>query len=114
MPTPYSLDQIFALQPEPTTGDFGINVGEKILEKTDIFSEPASAPRSHCNIGSTEQKIRLATGGALVIAAAFAPVSRGWRIGLAAFGASQLVTGAMSYCPLWHALGIDTRREEEV
>jgi hypothetical protein len=55
----------------------------------------------------------MAAGTALLAAAAFAPVSRGWRIGFAALGASQVVMSAMSFCPLWHALGIDTRRQNE-
>lgn len=90
-----------------STDDFGTNVGEKIIEVAEL--QKAQAKEERCNIGSTEQKIRFAPGATLLAAAAFAPVSRGWKIGFAVFGASQIITGAMSYCPLWHAIGVDTR-----
>jgi hypothetical protein len=116
MPTQTTIDPLSALQPESASSDqFGTNVGETILQQTRLLGEadePAPS-QSRCNLGRTEQKIRLASGTALLAAAVFAPVSRGWRIGFAVAGVSQLVTGAMSYCPLWQALGIDTRRLEE-
>jgi hypothetical protein len=105
----------FGYRADPNSTDgFGTNVGDKILEKADFLSESATARRLPCNVGKTEQKIRMTAGAALIGAAAFAPLSRGWRIGLAVFGASQLITGGMSYCPLWQALGINTRQVDDL
>ncbi len=64
-----------------------------------------------CNVGRSEQKLRLAAGTALLAAAAFAPLGRGWRIGLAAAGVAELVTGAIRYCPISQLLGVNTCRE---
>lgn len=63
-----------------------------------------------CNIGPTEQKIRLGAGTALVAAAIFAPVDKRWKAGMAAFGVLQLATGTSRYCPVWHATGVNTNR----
>lgn len=63
-----------------------------------------------CNIGPTEQKLRLGAGTALVAAAIFAPVGKRWKLGMAAFGALQLATGATRYCPVWHATGVNTNK----
>lgn len=104
--------------PPATSSDFGTNIGEEIENSTRASQSLAvgdfsGSQRSRCNLGAAEKKVRIATGTALLGVAAFAPLSRGWRIGLAVAGASQLITGAMSYCPLWQALGIDTRHAGE-
>jgi hypothetical protein len=82
---------------------------------SDDFGDTVSefhAPQSReCNVGRTEQKIRIGAGVALLAAAALAPVNRGWRIGFVALGAMELITGARRHCPLWQALGINTNRE---
>ena len=129
MPTPNTLDPLANVHPQPTTSEeFGTNVGETILAQTDFLadpdfsgstsdsslSSPEPAGNSRCNLSHTEQKIRLAAGATLLGVAAFAPLGRNWRIGLGVLGAAQLVTGAMRYCPLWQALGIDTRKAEEI
>ena len=75
--------------------------------------QPWAEEQRPCNVGRTEQKFRLAAGGVLLAAAAFAPVGRGWRIGFAVLGVAELVTGVMRYCPVNQALGIDTCRDEE-
>ena len=112
MPTANGLDQALDQQTtaSASTDDFGINVGEKILEQASL-AEITGEHASRCNIGSLEQKIRIGSGVALLAAAGFAPLSRGWRIGLAVAGLSQLVTGATRYCPVWQAMGIDTRKD---
>ena len=74
-------------------------------EQMDTELEPRSR---HCNVGRAEQKFRLGAGAALLTAAAFAPMDRGWKIGLAVLGAAELVTGAMRYCPVSRMLGINT------
>jgi hypothetical protein len=107
---------------------FGTNLGERIEEQMPAApdlstSQPAPSAdheptfeeriaHSRCNVGRTEQKVRLVAGTALLAAAAFAPMSRGWRIGLAAFGIAELVTGATRYCPVSQLLGVNTCREE--
>lgn len=107
------------------TDEFGTNVGEKLEEEIGIedtadeslaeFGRQTGHLRaSRCNIGATEQKVRIGAGVALLAAAAFAPVSRGWKIGLGALGAAQIVTGMTTFCPLWHALGINTQRDETI
>jgi hypothetical protein len=65
-------------------------------------------PRSQCNVGRAEQKFRLAAGAALLAGAAFFPLKNGWRIGLGVAGVFQLITGSIRYCPVSHALGINT------
>lgn len=99
------------------TDEFGTNVGEALAAKFDfepqLWAEEDMGESSRCNVGRTEQKFRIVTGGALLAIAAFAPLGRGWRIGLAVLGAAELATGAMRYCPINQALGINTCREEE-
>ncbi|HEX2099953.1 MAG TPA: DUF2892 domain-containing protein [Candidatus Synoicihabitans sp.] len=108
---------------------FGTNLGDRLEEQmpaapdlsTSLPSLPMSAelsdrePRagSRCNVGRAEQKVRLIAGTALLAAAAFAPVSRGWRIGLAAFGVAEILTGSIRYCPVSQLLGVNTCRDEE-
>jgi hypothetical protein len=94
-------------------GDFGTNVGAAISEKVDVSDQRNEFPPSRCNVGRAEQKFRLGAGAVLLAAAAFAPLSRGWRIGLAALGAAELTTGAMRYCPVSQLLGINTCRGDE-
>lgn len=116
MSTPSPVESAFATTaaPEVEPAEFGTNVGELIDERVTTISEPSVyRDLRRCNLGKTERNVRLGTGAALLGAAAFAPVNRGWRIGFAVLGAAQLITGARQYCPLWHALGIDTRRPGE-
>ncbi|MEO6004359.1 MAG: DUF2892 domain-containing protein [Opitutus sp.] len=87
--------------------DFGTNVGLMVEEKIDVYA----APQSSQNVGRTDQKIRIGVGAALLAAAAFAPVGRGWRIAFAAIGAGELITGVRRHCPVWQALGINTNRD---
>jgi hypothetical protein len=113
MTLPTSIDPATDLETEATTDDFRINVGEEVAQRFDFDAELEWMRDSNCNVGRTEQKFRIATGSALLAAAAFAPVSRGWRIGFALIGAAELVTGAMRYCPINQALGINTCTDEE-
>lgn len=116
MSTSSTTNPTLDLETEATTDEFGTNVGELIAEKVNLVPEAAEtnlASTSRCNVGYTEQKIRIGVGTALLAAAAFAPVSRGWRIGFAVVGAAELITGAMRYCPVSQALGINTCREGE-
>ncbi len=100
--------------------DFGTNVGERIAEQT-AFDQPdfaaiesppetVAARRLPCNVGRTEQKIRIAAGSAMVAAAMLAPLGRTTRVALGLLGAMELVTGSTRYCPLWQAIGVDTNR----
>ena len=85
----------------------GTTVGLIVQERVDVLGAPASQQ----NVGRTDQKIRIGVGAALLAAAAFAPIGRGWRTALAAIGAGELITGVRRHCPVWQALGINTNRE---
>lgn len=99
--------------------DFGTNVGEKILEQPEArqviaeVTHPMETGWGACNVGRTEQKIRLAAGAALLAAAAFARVNPRWKIAMGIFGAMEIVTGSTRHCPVWSALGVNTARGEE-
>ena len=90
-----------------TEENSGSAVGTIVERKVDVLAVPASER----NVGRTDQKSRIGVGAALLAAAAFAPVGRGWRIALAALGAGELITGVRRHCPVWQALGINTNRE---
>jgi hypothetical protein len=89
---------------------FGTNVGETILERVSQEAMPQRELTLPRNLGNAERCIRMSAGTGLIAAAVLAPLSRGWRITLAAVGVTELTTGASGYCPLWQALGINTRR----
>jgi hypothetical protein len=61
-----------------------------------------------CNVGGVERPIRLVIGILLVGIGAFADLPPlGTGVALLA-GTIALVTGAISYCPLWALLKINT------
>ena len=61
------------------------------------------------NMGSTEQKIRMAIGSAAAAAAIFAPLRYKWK-GLLAFAAfSGLFTGTTGYSPFKKVFGLGSR-----
>jgi hypothetical protein len=62
------------------------------------------------NVGGNDRKVRIATGVALLGAAALAPVGRRFKGMLAVAGAESLVTAATGYCALNQALGVNTAR----
>lgn len=116
MSTSSTTNPTLDLETEATTDEFGTNVGELIAEKVNLVPEAAEtnlASTSRCNVGYTEQKIRIGVGTALLAAAAFAPVSRGWRIGLGVFGAAEILTGALRYCPVSQLVGVNTCSDGE-
>ncbi|HTO05248.1 MAG TPA: DUF2892 domain-containing protein [Opitutus sp.] len=92
--------------------DSGLNAGDMMARKANYAGHP-QARSLRCNVGRTEQNFRIAAGGALLTAAALAPVSSAWRITFAALGAGELITGITRYCPISQALGINTCRDEE-
>lgn len=98
---------------EPAGPVFGLNVGEQIADKLTTVRQQRRWLHAHCNVGRTEQKIRLGAGVGLLAAAAFAPVSRGWKIGFALLGTAELITGATRYCPVSQAFGINTCRSDK-
>ena len=116
MPTPNSpANSIFDIHADPAfAAQFDTKTGESTLGMAK-FREPMGSPRGlNCNVGRTEQVVRLTVGAALVTAAAVAPLNRGWRIAMAAAGATQLVTGSTRFCPLWQALGVSTCSDGEM
>jgi hypothetical protein len=62
------------------------------------------------NVGGRDRNIRIATGIALLGAAALAPVGRRWKGVLATLGANSLATAATGYCAMNQALGVNTAR----
>jgi len=58
------------------------------------------------NMGSTEQKIRLALGAAACAAAIFAPLRYKWKGLLAASAFSGLFTGATGFSPFKKVFGL--------
>ena len=101
------------LQPDSTDAMIANKSRDMMAQHTNSLSQSEDTLHSQCNVGRTEQKFRIGAGAALVSAAAFAPVSLGWRIGLGVLGAAELITGAMRYCPVSRALGINTCRAGE-
>ncbi|MHB8483616.1 MAG: YgaP family membrane protein [Nitrospiria bacterium] len=60
------------------------------------------------NVGNIERVIRISLG-VILLAAGYSGVLPGW--GSAVFyilGVVAIVTGAISFCPLWRVLGINT------
>lgn len=113
MTIPHRSPPTVDIQSDPTTTDeFGRTVGNAIDEKMDFLAYPRSRDGSPCNVGRTEQKLRIGSGLVLLTVAAVAPLSRGWRVSLAVLAAVELITGARRHCPVWQALGIDTSRAE--
>lgn len=62
----------------------------------------------NCNVGSTERNIRLAGGLAVIGLGLFAPFNKAGRIAAVSIGAAEVITGLTRYCPVNHALGINT------
>jgi len=105
-------------QSDPTMSDDAGPIGSVIAaEEVSITTPPwtqQSGPSRRCNVGRTEQKFRIGGGVALLAAAAFAPIGRGWKIGLAVLGAAEVITGTTRYCPVSQMLGINTCRADEL
>lgn len=60
------------------------------------------------NVGSVEQIIRIVLGLALVSLVFVGPQTPwGW------LGVILIATGAISFCPIWRALGINTRKDQD-
>jgi len=55
-----------------------------------------------CNIGRTEQIVRIAVGGVIVILGIY--FKSWWGI----IGIVPIITGSIRYCPISHILGIST------
>jgi uncharacterized membrane protein HdeD (DUF308 family) len=65
------------------------------------------------NVGSMDQKIRFAVGVAAIIIGVLVWNAQDSVLALVVglvVGAIMLVTGATSTCPIWSALGVNTRR----
>jgi hypothetical protein len=60
------------------------------------------------NVGGTDRTVRLVAGGALLGAAALAPVDGRLRAAMGVGGVAMLGSGLTGYCPANAALGIDT------
>lgn len=63
------------------------------------------------NVGGWDRNIRWMVGAGALMAGLIAPLNRSWRIGLLAFGASELFTAGARYCPVNELLGVNTAPE---
>lgn len=64
-------------------------------------------------LGGVDRTIRIVIGGVLLAAAILAPIATAWQVGLIAVAAIALITGITGFCPLWHLLGINTRKRQD-
>lgn len=64
-------------------------------------------------LGGIDRTTRIVIGLGLLAAAILAPIATGWKAGLIALAAIALITGVTGFCPLWHLLGINTRKHED-
>ncbi len=62
------------------------------------------------NVGGLDRKMRWILGTAALVTAFTAPLPKGWRISLLAFGATEFLTAGSRYCPMNELLGVDTRK----
>lgn len=67
------------------------------------------ARRIHLNVGGLDRVLRLLFGTAFLAVGLFADVTLGWRIASFVLAAIGLGTALLRYCPVNHALGVDTR-----
>ena len=61
-----------------------------------------------CNIGGVERTIRIILGVILLLVGYLAGLPTWGTVAAYLLGAVALVTGAVRFCPLWFALGINT------
>lgn len=61
-----------------------------------------------CNIGSVERTIQIILGVILLLIGYLAGLPTWGAVVAYLLGAVALVTGAVRFCPLWLALGINT------
>lgn len=66
-----------------------------------------------CNVGGVEKGFRLVLGVALLVIALTGLVSGTAGLVLIALGVIALVTGAISFCPITHLMGISTCKPTE-
>jgi uncharacterized membrane protein HdeD (DUF308 family) len=60
------------------------------------------------NVGTTEQKVRIAVGALLLIVGLAANLPAGMNILALVVGVVAVVTGAIRFCPAWSLFGINT------
>jgi hypothetical protein len=60
------------------------------------------------NVGTTERLVRIGLGVILLLTGYFAALPQWGSIIAYLLGVVAIVTGAVSFCPLWQLLGINT------
>ena len=60
------------------------------------------------NIGNAERMTRFIAGAILLALGFFVPLHPYIMIAVVAVGVIAVITAAVRFCPLWHALGINT------
>ena len=64
-------------------------------------------------VGTQDRAVRGVLAIGALIGAGLVGFTSGWGLILVAVVAIMLVTGASGYCPIYSALGIDTRRHDQ-
>lgn len=65
------------------------------------------------NIGSVDKKVRIGVAALIVILYFLGIIKGTWAIILGIFAAIMLVTAYMNFCPIWAALGVNTRKKDK-
>lgn len=65
------------------------------------------------NVGGIDSIIRTVLGVASAAAGIFVSMSAGLRIAAFVVAVVLLFTGIYGFCPIWSALGINTRKEKK-
>lgn len=61
-----------------------------------------------CNVGGSDKIARIVVGVVLVAAAAFAPMTAGWRIAALVVAGIAIITALTGFCLLNKLLGVNT------
>jgi len=64
------------------------------------------------NVGSTDKTIRIILGVVLLIVGFSVQMSAGLKTVVFVISGIALVTAFINFCPLWAALGINTKKEK--
>lgn len=60
------------------------------------------------NVGEWDRNTRWIVGTGAILLSLAAPLPKGWKVGLLAFGATELLTGTSRYCPVNELIGVNT------
>ncbi len=81
------------------------------LEERWFSVEEDSLHTMKTNVGGWDRNLCWIVGTGALMAGVFAPLRLPLRLGLLAFGASELITASTRYCPVNEMLGVNTTGE---